>query len=71
MTSRKDGTYKSAMKRPRVIVDVSSGTLVERIDYDERGNTLNDTNPISGTRSQQLNGTAINWPYTKVLNAAL
>src|SRR5665213_2593259 len=29
---------------PRVVVDVSSGSIVERIDYDERGNTLNDTN---------------------------
>jgi len=28
---------------PRVVVDVSSGSVVERIDHDERGNTLNDT----------------------------
>ncbi|MEO7113498.1 MAG: RHS repeat-associated core domain-containing protein, partial [Polyangiaceae bacterium] len=30
---------------PRVVVDVSSGSIIERIDYDERGNTLKDTNP--------------------------
>ena len=41
-------TYKifsDQIGSPRVVVDVSSGSIVERIDYDERGNTLNDTNP--------------------------
>jgi RHS repeat-associated protein len=41
-------TYKifaDQIGSPRVVVDVSSGSIVERIDYDERGNTLNNTNP--------------------------
>jgi RHS repeat-associated protein len=40
-------TYKifaDQIGSPRVVVDVSSGSVVERIDYDERGNTLRDTN---------------------------
>jgi RHS repeat-associated protein len=40
-------TYKifsDQIGSPRVVVDVSSGSVVERIDYDERGNTLKDTN---------------------------
>jgi RHS repeat-associated protein len=40
-------TYKifaDQIGSPRVVVDVSSGSVVERIDYDERGNTLQDTN---------------------------
>jgi RHS repeat-associated protein len=30
---------------PRLIVDISTGTVVERIDYDEFGNLLSDTAP--------------------------
>ena len=30
---------------PRLVVDVSTGTVVQRIDYDEFGNVLLDTNP--------------------------
>jgi RHS repeat-associated protein len=40
-------TYKifsDQIGSPRVVVDVSSGAVVERVDYDERGNTLKDTN---------------------------
>jgi RHS repeat-associated protein len=40
-------TYKifsDPIGSPRMVVDVSSGSIVERIDYDERGNTLRDTN---------------------------
>ena len=40
-------TYKifsDQIGSPRIVVDVSSGSVVERIDYDERGNTLNDMN---------------------------
>jgi RHS repeat-associated protein len=44
---RGGSTYKifsDQIGSPRVVVDVSSGSVVERIDYDERGNTLRDTN---------------------------
>lgn len=30
---------------PRLIVDVNSGTVAQRIDYDEFGNVVSDTNP--------------------------
>ncbi len=30
---------------PRLVVDVSTGTVVQRIDYDEFGNVTQDTNP--------------------------
>ena len=30
---------------PRLVVDSTSGTIVQRIDYDEFGNIINDTNP--------------------------
>ena len=30
---------------PRLIVDVNSGTIVERLDYDEFGNVIYDSNP--------------------------
>ena len=30
---------------PRMVVDVATGAVVQRIDYDEFGNVLNDTNP--------------------------
>ena len=36
--------FTDQLGSPRVVVDVSSGSIIERIDYDERGNTLNDTN---------------------------
>ena len=45
---RAGNTYRiftDQLGSPRVVVDVSSGSVIERIDYDERGNTLNDTNP--------------------------
>ena len=31
--------------RPRLVVDSGTGNIVERIDYDEFGNIINDTNP--------------------------
>lgn len=36
--------FSDQIGSPRVVVDVSSGAIVERIDYDERGNVLRDTN---------------------------
>ena len=45
---RAGNTYRiftDQLGSPRVVVDVSSGSVIERIDYDERGNSLNDTNP--------------------------
>ena len=30
---------------PRLVVDVTTGTIVQRIDYDEFGNVMNDSNP--------------------------
>ncbi|MDY6967910.1 MAG: RHS repeat-associated core domain-containing protein, partial [Spirochaetota bacterium] len=30
---------------PRLIVNIADGTIVQRIDYDEFGNIINDTNP--------------------------
>jgi RHS repeat-associated protein len=30
---------------PRLVVNVSDGSIVQRIDYDEWGNVINDTNP--------------------------
>src|SRR5262249_6552833 len=30
---------------PRLVIDVSSGTVAQRMDYDEFGNVLTDTNP--------------------------
>jgi RHS repeat-associated protein len=30
---------------PRLVVDISSGAIVQRIDYDEFGNVIQDTNP--------------------------
>src|SRR3990172_6149810 len=30
---------------PRLVIESMSGTMVQRLDYDEFGNVLNDTNP--------------------------
>lgn len=30
---------------PRLVVDVSTGTIVQRLDYDEFGQVITDTNP--------------------------
>ena len=30
---------------PRLVVDVATGTVAQRMDYDEFGNVLGDTNP--------------------------
>jgi RHS repeat-associated protein len=45
---RIDGTYRvitDHLGSVRVVVDESSGSIVQRMDYDEFGNVLNDTNP--------------------------
>ncbi|MSP40859.1 MAG: hypothetical protein EXR70_20420, partial [Deltaproteobacteria bacterium] len=41
-------TYRIITDRlgsPRLVVDVATGTIAQRIDYDEFGQVLNDTNP--------------------------
>jgi YD repeat-containing protein len=30
---------------PRLVIDTSTGQIVQRMDYDEFGNVTNDTNP--------------------------
>lgn len=40
-----DGVIHEQVGSPRLIVDVASGEVVERIDYDEFGNVLDDSNP--------------------------
>jgi RHS repeat-associated protein len=37
--------FSDHLGSPRLVVDTSSGQIVERIDYDEFGNVINDTNP--------------------------
>ncbi|HEV8509654.1 MAG TPA: RHS repeat-associated core domain-containing protein [Gemmatimonadales bacterium] len=42
------GTYRIITDHrggPRIIIDVSTGEIVQRVDYDEFGNVLRDTNP--------------------------
>jgi len=37
--------FSDRLGSPRLVVNASSGQIVERIDYDEFGNVINDTNP--------------------------
>src|ERR1700687_2596165 len=37
--------FSDQLGSPRLVVNTSAGTVVERIDYDEFGNIINDTNP--------------------------
>src|SRR5207245_1612086 len=45
----KDGTtYRIVtdhLGSPRLVVDITTGTIVQRMDYDAFGRVLNDTNP--------------------------
>ncbi|MEB0033154.1 RHS repeat-associated core domain-containing protein [Undibacterium sp. RTI2.1] len=36
---------KNHLGSPRLIIDSDNGTIVQRMDYDEWGNVINDTNP--------------------------
>ena len=36
---------KDHLGSPRLIVDIATGTIAQRLDYDEYGKVLNDTNP--------------------------
>jgi RHS repeat-associated protein len=42
---QREGSMGTAEQGERLIVDTSSGNVVEEIDYDEFGNVTNDTNP--------------------------
>ena len=37
--------FSDQLGSPRLVVNTSTGAVVEQIDYDEFGNTINDTNP--------------------------
>ena len=37
--------FSDHLGSPRLVVNTSSGQIVQRMDYDEFGNVINDTNP--------------------------
>ena len=48
LTIKGGSTYRiisDHLGSPRLVIDTTTGAIVQRIDYDEFGNVLNDTNP--------------------------
>ena len=37
--------FKDHLGSPRLVVDIATGTVAQRLDYDEYGQVINDTNP--------------------------